>query len=74
MHKYNEFLPRNGYKIIHDFVVHYEASKDVFEEKALIYTTLREIRKYEVDEFLLNVKNRATRSNMLIFSSSVVSA
>ena len=27
-----------------------------------------------VDEFLLNVKNRATRSNMLIFSSSVVSA
>ena len=46
MHKYNEFLPRNGYKIIHDFVVHYDASKDVFEEKALIYTTLREIRKY----------------------------
>ena len=92
MHKYNEFLPRNGYKIIHDFVVHYDASKDVFEEKALIYTPLREIRKYEitftqhsldydfynaeklVDEFLLNVKNRATRSNMLIFSSSVVSA
>ena len=45
MHKYNEFLPRNGYKIIHDFVVHYDASKDVFEEKALIYTTLREIKE-----------------------------
>ena len=82
---YNEFVPRNGYKIIHDFVVHYDASKDVFEEKALIYTTLREKRKYEitftqhsldydfynaeklVDEFLLNVKNRVTRSSVDFF-------
>ena len=57
----------------------------MFKEKSLTYTTLGEIRKYEitftqhsldydfynaerlVDEFLLNVKNRVTRSSVEFF-------
>ena len=81
----NEFLPSSAYKIIHDFLVHYNAGKEVFEKIFLIYTTLGKIRIYEitftqhlldydfynaeklVDEFLLNVKNRVTRSNVDFF-------
>ena len=81
----NEFLPSSHYKVIHDFFVHYDAGKNVFEEKPLTYTTLGEIRKYEitftqhsldydfyneerlVDEFLLNVKNKVTRSSVEFF-------
>ena len=44
----NEFLPSSRYKIIYVFLVHYDAGKDVFEEKPLIYTTLGDIRKYEI--------------------------
>ena len=81
----NEFLPSSHYKVIHDFFVHYDAGKNVFKEKSLTYTTLGEIRKYEitftqhsldydfyneerlVDEFLLNVKNKVTRSSVEFF-------
>ena len=63
-------------------MVHYDAGKTAFEGKPLTYTTLGEIRKYEiafpqhsldydfynaeklVDEFLLNLKNRVTRSSV----------
>ena len=80
-----EFLPSSRYKVIHYFLVHCDAGKNVFEEKPLTYTTLGEIRKYEitftqhsldydfynveklVDKFLLNVKNRVTRSNVDFF-------
>ena len=41
----NEFLPSSPYKIIHDFLVHYDAGKEVFENFFLIYTTLGKIRK-----------------------------
>ena len=44
----NEILSKNRYKVIHDFLVHYEAGKDGFEEKPLTYTTFGEIRKYEI--------------------------
>ena len=44
----NEFLPSSRYKIIHVSLVHCDAGKDVFEEKPLIYTTLGDIRKYEI--------------------------
>ena len=80
-----EFLPSSRYKVIHYSLVHYDAGKNVFEGKPLSYTTLEEIRKYEitftqhsldydfynaeklVDKFLLNVKNRVTRSNVDFF-------
>ena len=35
-------------KVVHDFLVHYDSGKDVFEEKPLTYTTFGEIRKYEI--------------------------
>ena len=44
----DEFLPNSRYKVVHDFLVHYESGKDVFEEKPLTYTTFGEIRKYEI--------------------------
>ena len=44
----DEFLPNSRYKVIHDFLVHYEAGKDVFEKKPLTYATIGEIRKYEI--------------------------
>lgn len=33
---------------MHDFLVHYGASKNVFEEKPLVYTNIGEIQKYEI--------------------------
>ena len=44
----NEFVPNSSDKVIHDFIVHYEARKDDFAEKPLTYTTFGEIRKYEI--------------------------
>ena len=44
----DEFLPNSRYKVIYDFLVHYESDKDVFEDKPLIYTTFGEIRKYKI--------------------------
>ena len=44
----DEFLPNSRYKVIHDFLVHYEAGKDAFKEKPLTYTAFGEIRKYEI--------------------------
>ena len=46
--RYNEFLSSSRCKIIHYFLVHYEAGKNVFEEKPLTYTTVGKIRKYEI--------------------------
>ena len=43
----DEFLRSTRFKVVHDFLVHYGASKNVFEEKPLVYTNIGEIQKYE---------------------------
>ena len=43
----NEFLPSSLFKVYHDFLVHYDAGKNVFEEKAINYTNFDKIRKYK---------------------------
>ena len=35
-------------KVNHDFLVHFNDSKNVFEKKPVNYTNLGEIRKYEI--------------------------
>ena len=78
----NEFLRNSRYKFIHDFLVHYDPGKNLFEEKPLTYRTLGEITNYKITfmqhsldydfynaeklvyKFLLNVKNRVTRSTV----------
>ena len=44
----NEFLANSQSKIVYDFLTHYDAGKDVFEEKPFNYTVLGELRKYEI--------------------------
>ena len=46
--KCNEFLPSSRFKVNHNFLAHYGAGKNVFEEKPANYTNLGEIRKYEI--------------------------
>ena len=43
-----EFLAICQSKIVHDFLTHYDAGKDVFEEKPVNYAVLGELRKYEI--------------------------
>lgn len=43
----NEFLASSQSKIVHDFLTHCDAGKDVFEEK-LNYTVLGELWKFEI--------------------------
>ena len=40
----NEFLLNHRFKVNHDFLVHYGAGRDAFEEKSLNYTRLGEIQ------------------------------
>ena len=44
----NEFLPSSRFKVYHDFLAHYDAGKNAFEEKPVNYTNLAVIRKYEI--------------------------
>ena len=44
----NEFLASSQSKIVHDFLTHYDAGKDIFEEKPVNYTVPGELRKYEI--------------------------
>ena len=44
----NEFLPSSRFKVSHDFLVHYDAVKNVFEEKPVNYTNPAGIQKYEI--------------------------
>ena len=44
----SEFLPSSHFKANHDFLVHYEAGRNVFEEKPVNYSSSGEIRKYEI--------------------------
>ena len=44
----DEFQRSTRFKVVHDFLVHYGASKNVFEEKPLVYTNIGEIQKYEI--------------------------
>ena len=43
----SEFLPSSHFKANHDFLVHYEAGRNVFEEP-VNYTNFGEMRKYEI--------------------------
>ena len=44
----NEFLASSQSKIVYDFLTHYDAGKDTFEEKPVNYVVLGELRKYEI--------------------------
>ena len=44
----SEFLSSSHFKADHDFLVHYDAGRNVFEEKPVNYPNLGEIRKYEI--------------------------
>ena len=44
----NEFLRTSRFKVNHDFLTHYDAGKNAFEEKPVNYTNLGKIRKYEI--------------------------
>ena len=45
--RYDEFLLNQRFKVNHDFLVHYGAGRDAFEEKSVNYTNLVEI-KYDI--------------------------
>ena len=44
----DEFLLNHGFKVNHDFLVHYGAGRDAFEKKPLNYTHPGEIENYEI--------------------------
>ena len=44
----DEFLRSTQFKVVHEFLVHYDADKNVFEEKPSVYTNIGEIQKYEI--------------------------
>ena len=44
----NKFLPSYHFKANHDFLVHYDAGRNVFQEKPVNYANFGEIRKYEI--------------------------
>ena len=44
----DEFLLSHQFKVNHNFLVHYGAGRDAFEEKPVNYTRLGEIQKYEI--------------------------
>ena len=44
----DEFLPSTWFKVVHNLLVHYDGSKNVFEEKPLVYTNIGEIQKYSI--------------------------
>ena len=44
----NEFLPSSCFKVYHDILVHYDAGKNVFEEKPISYTNFGKIQKYKI--------------------------
>ena len=45
----NEFLSTTKFKTFHDFLKHYEAGKNVIEEKPLTVTSIGNIKKYEIN-------------------------
>ena len=46
--RYDEFLLNHQFKVNHNFLVHYGAGRDDFEEKPVQYTNLGEIQKYMI--------------------------
>ena len=44
----NEFLTSSWFKVNHDFLAHYNDSKNMFEDKPVNYTNLGKIQKYQV--------------------------
>ena len=44
----NKFLPSSRFNVCHDVLVHYDAVKNVLEEKTVNYTNLSEIQNYEI--------------------------
>ena len=44
----DEFLLSHRFKVNHDFVVHYGAGRDAFEEKPVSYMHQGEIQKYGI--------------------------
>ena len=44
----NEVLPSSCFKVYHNFLVHYDAGKSVFEEKPSNFTNFGDILKYEI--------------------------
>ena len=46
--RFDKFLFNQRFKVNHDFLVHYGAGRDAFEENPVNYTILGEIQKYEI--------------------------
>ena len=44
----DKFLLNHRFKVNHDFLAHYSAGRDAFEEKPVNYINLGEIQKYEI--------------------------
>ena len=44
----SDFLPSSRFKVNDDFLLHYDAGRNAFEEKPVSYTNFSEIRKYEI--------------------------
>ena len=44
----DEFLLTTHFKKAHNFLVHYGSGRNVFEEKPINYSVIREIQKYEI--------------------------
>ena len=42
----NNFIPSSRFEVNHDFLVHYDDGRNVFEEKLVNYTNFGEIQKY----------------------------
>ena len=42
------FLPSSRFKVYHDFLVHYDAGKNVFKEKPINYRNFGKIWKYKI--------------------------
>ena len=51
----NEFLPTTKFKSYHDFSKHYDAGKNIIEEKPLIVTSIGNVKKFEI-----NYQNRSS--------------
>ena len=47
----DEFLLNHRFKVNHDFLVHYDAGRNAFEEKPVNYTSLGEIQTCEIYPF-----------------------
>ena len=45
----NEFLLTTKFKSYHDFLKHYDAGKNIIEEKPLIVTSIGNIKKFEIN-------------------------